>query len=116
MTAQYYAIACSAEGVVADGAAVATVRLSGEFDLGAYEDLQAAVQSAITAAQTRSIIVDLVEVTFIDAVTFSVLFSAYFAAQQQGKNFWVTGVRGSVQRVFDVLDETHLLQQGHLCS
>lgn len=112
MTDHYYAIACSVAGAGADGAVVATVRLSGEFDLGAREDLHAAVRSVVTAARTSSIIVDLSEVTFIDAATLGVLFGGYVAAQQLGKDFRVASARGPVQRVFDVMDASNLLQRG----
>ena len=116
MTDQYYAIAYSPVDIGGDGAVVATVRLSGEFDLGACEDLHAAVRRVVAGARARSIVVDLTEVTFIDAATVGVLFSGYVTAQQQRKNFWVAGARGPVQRVLAVLDATRLLQRCRLYS
>lgn len=106
----YYAIVSPPAVVAADGAAVATVCLSGELDLGAGDDLRAAVLGAITTQPTTSVVVDLADVTFIDAVTVGILLDAHFLARQRSVTFRVTGAHGVVQRVLDVLDATGLLQ------
>ncbi|MEV4351626.1 STAS domain-containing protein [Actinoplanes sp. NPDC049596] len=110
MTDTYYAIVCPPVVPGADGRTVATVCLSGEFDVGARDDLHAAVHGVVSGGLAAFVVVDLSAVTFIDAVSVGELFGGYVAAGRRSIGFRVTGAQGVVRRVLDVLDPAGLLQ------
>ena len=77
MTNEYYAIACLPATAGADGAKTTTVRLTGEFDLAACDDLQLAILAAIDAGDSTNIVVELTKVDFLDSETVNVLMLGY---------------------------------------
>jgi anti-sigma B factor antagonist len=108
VTDTYYAIACPPAVAGADGAITATVRLSGEFDVGARDRLRAAVLGVVGAGAGR-VVIDLTDVTFIDSETIRVLLDGYTAARRQGSAYRLAGAHGVVQRILDVMGLTELL-------
>ena len=112
MNANYYAIVCEPATAGADGAVITTVRLSGEFDLGASNDLRDAVLEAVTAGDHTRVAVDLTDVKFIDSETIRVLLEGYTAAQHQGLSYQLINAHGLVLRVLDVMGLTEVLIPG----
>jgi anti-sigma B factor antagonist len=83
------------------------VRLRGELDL-ATVDLVANRLRGLRARHTR-VVLDLDELTFIDASGLRVLLTAAHDARNDRWAFTVTRGRGPVRRLFEVLDlDTHL--------
>ncbi|MCO8271718.1 STAS domain-containing protein [Actinoplanes sp. TRM 88003] len=110
MSDNYYAIVCPPPDVDADGTVSAAVCLSGEFDLGAGDDLRAAILGVVTGGRATSVVVDLTNVTFIDAASVGVLFDSRSTARRRHVEFRITETRGVVRRVLDVLDPTGVLR------
>jgi len=91
---------------VVDGAAVVYPR--GELDLPTNPDLQELLDRA-RATRAPSVVVDLREVSFIDAPSVGVLVSAWSAAQRSGQQLRVNGLANQPARVFDILSLRDLL-------
>jgi anti-anti-sigma factor len=107
VTDDYYVIDARSSDAIGGGV-VTTVRLNGEFDLGAAGDLRAALLGAVKAGPTGRVVVDLAEVTFIDSETVRVLLDGYAAAQAQGTGYRLDHPRGMVERVLAVMGLTQL--------
>lgn len=103
MTDDYYRIACLPATAGADGATTITVRLSGEFDLAACDDLRVALLGAVNAGGSTHIVVDLTDVDFLDSETVNVLLQGYLQAQTHGIDYKLTGAHGVVRRVLDIM-------------
>jgi anti-anti-sigma factor len=71
--------------------------LRGELDVAHSEDVQHALMAA-----TRSIVVDLSELTFIDSSGLTALLHAHDEITGRGGSFVVRGAKGSVRRVFEI--------------
>nr|WP_296063526.1 STAS domain-containing protein [uncultured Actinoplanes sp.] len=84
----------------ADGT-VALLRLSGELDINAREDVHDAILKNLDAGPT-DIVVDLAAVTFIDSEALGALIDGYNACQARDVGFRVTNARGLVDRVLTV--------------
>lgn len=109
MNANYYAIVCEPATAGADGAITATIRLSGEFDLGASNDLRDAVLGLITAGDHTRVAVDLTNVGFIDSETIRVLLEGYTAARHRGLSYQLTNAHGLVLRILSVMGLAEVL-------
>ena len=109
MTDAYYTIARAPVAADINQTDTIGVRLSGEFDLGARDDLRAALLGAIAEANGARILVDLAEVGFLDSETLRVLLDCRSAAQRQGTDFRVTNAHGVVRRVLDVTGLAEIL-------
>lgn len=95
--ADFYQIA---QERAADGTA-ALLRLSGELDINARDDLQQAFERVL-ADGAADIVVDLADVTFIDSEALGALIGGYNAAQIRTVGFRVVNARGLVDRVLSV--------------
>ena len=85
------------------------VRLTGELDNIAGEQLRIVLSDIITAGTPDSIIVDLDNLAFLDSQGVRALLDCYFAATGAGKDFHVRNAHGIVHRVLTVLGLLPLL-------
>jgi anti-sigma B factor antagonist len=98
------------EGVVAAEFGIATrvqadairLALSGEFDLGALPDVQAALARVAADHPRRPVLVDLTNATFIDSTVVGALVAARRHAAGRGTTLTVAHARGVVERVLVV--------------
>jgi anti-anti-sigma factor len=91
---------------VDDRAAVLCLR--GELDLATTPDMRKLLDTA-RATPASSILVDLREVSFIDAPSVGELVAAWSAAAQSGQQLRVTGLANQPARVFEILGLRGLL-------
>ena len=84
----------------ADGTAV-LLKLSGELDINARDDLRDVVQAALDEG-IADIVVDLGGVTFLDSEALGGLIDGYNAAQARTVGYRVVNARGLVERVLSV--------------
>jgi anti-sigma B factor antagonist len=82
--------------------------LSGEFDLGARDDLRAALLGAVTDGTGGHVVVDLADADFIDSETIRVLLDGYTTAQREQVSFRLANPQGVVKRVLDVTGLTEV--------
>jgi anti-anti-sigma factor len=81
-------------------AGVAVVRLTGDLDINARDDIRAAIARAVNTNQ--GIRVDLSDVSFMDSEALSSLIEGYNAAVSAGLPFAVVGAQGLVRQVLTV--------------
>lgn len=91
----YYAIDRQAD---AGGSTV--LRLTGELDINARDDVRAAILDAVAAG--NDVRVDLGEVEFLDSEALSALIEGYRAATEAGRRFAVVNAGGPVSHVLRV--------------
>jgi anti-sigma B factor antagonist len=91
---------------VVDGAAVVSPR--GELDLTVSSELQQLLDQA-RATRASSVLVDMCEVSFVDARSVAVLIGAWSAARQSGQRLRVDGLGNQPARVFGILELRGLL-------
>jgi len=82
----------------ADGAAT-ILRISGELDINARDDLREALLPAIRGGD---VVVDLHGVTFLDSEALGALIEGYNAARRSAAGLRVVNARGLVARVLNV--------------
>jgi anti-anti-sigma factor len=82
--------------------AVHLVRLSGEFDLTSVPEVATALDEAIADPQSRTLAVDLSEVTFLDSTMLQTLVAARDRAQLARKPVWLVRPEPLAWRVFTV--------------
>ena len=85
-----------------DQSPTAVVRLTGELDLDARDELCRVIQQAVGDRRSRVVTVDLSGVTFLDSEALGVLIDGWNAARRASKSFRVVNARGIVRRVLDV--------------
>jgi anti-anti-sigma factor len=84
------------------------VRLAGELDICVAEDVQALLDcAAVRAAPTT--IVDLSDVTFIDAHSIGLILAAWESTLRQGRTLGVKGAHGVVAELLDWLGPDDLV-------
>ncbi|MCI2240004.1 STAS domain-containing protein [Paenibacillus sp. TRM 82003] len=81
---------------------VSVVSVSGELDAAAVEPLTAGVAAAL--ARSRSVVVDLSGVTFVDCHAIGALVRSQRDADRRGGRLRVAALSDQAQRVFTVLD------------
>jgi len=81
------------------------VRLAGELDLASNPELA----DRLVAIAGSAVILDLSELTFIDASGLAVLLDAKQRIEMQGDRLELRGARGLVARVFEICGLVHLL-------
>jgi anti-anti-sigma factor len=79
------------------------MRLSGELDMEARDELRDALLDAVGAADSTSVLVDLRDVRFIDAAGVGAILGGHRAAVAAGIEMWLANASGSVERVFAIL-------------
>jgi anti-anti-sigma factor len=82
--------------------AVHLVSLTGEFDVADVQDVATALDEAIADAQSRTVAVDLSEVTFLDSTMLQTLVSGRDRAQLARKPTWLVRPEPLAWRVFTV--------------
>jgi anti-sigma B factor antagonist len=82
--------------------AVSLVRLAGEFDVADAPQLVTALDEAIADETSRTIAIDLSEVSFLDSTMLQTLVSARDRAQLARKPVWIVRPEPVVWRVFKV--------------
>ena len=78
------------------------MRLTGEFDVAQVQDVATALDEAIADAETRTVAVDLSEVTFLDSTMLQALVSGRDRAQLARKPMWLVRPEPLAWRVFTV--------------
>jgi len=90
---------------VSEDNGIAIVSLSGELDLWEEDH----VRDEISAIHSGNIVLDLAELTFLDASGLSAILTARRAVTGRGSRFAIRGAQGMVRRVFEVTDLARLL-------
>jgi anti-anti-sigma factor len=78
------------------------VHLAGDLDIASVDGLEREVQRQSRTAGIEQIVIDLREVTFMDASGLGALVSLRNAAKRQGQTFILVPGPPNVQRVFDI--------------
>jgi anti-sigma B factor antagonist len=92
-------VALSVSTRTADGYAVVTV--AGDVDISTSPDLRAALGAA-ARSDTRAIVVDLSEVSFVDSTALGVLVGSYTATRNAGGRFAVVNDHEAVLKVLRI--------------
>ena len=79
---------------------VASIRVAGELDVATAPDLRACLLDAI--ATTRTVVVDLTDLGFIDSTGIGVLIGAAKRLAAEGGEIRLQGVRPKTMRVFEI--------------
>jgi anti-anti-sigma factor len=79
---------------------VAVLRLSGELDINARDDLRAAALAAV--AEAKAVVIDLDATTFLDSEAMGALIEGIDAARDAGVGVRAVNAHGMVHRVLDV--------------
>lgn len=109
MSDDYFTIASEACGLDTGGVREIRVRLAGEFDLGARDELHEALLGIIGNRRPGALTVDLAGVTFMDSEAISAIIGGYVAAGDAGVRFHVVNAQGVVRRVLEVIGLPALL-------
>ena len=104
MTDDYFSI----DRAAADGTPVTRIRLSGEFDLSARDELREVLLEAVDGGGAEQIEVDLAGVRFMDSEGVSALLDGWTAADAAGVGFLLQRPTPLVHRIFEVIGMTHL--------
>jgi anti-anti-sigma factor len=86
-----------------DGRTVTRMRLGGELDMDAHDELRDALLEVVGAADCTSVLVDLRDLRFIDAAGVGAILGGYRAAAAAGSELRLANAGGSVRRVFATL-------------
>ncbi|MEU4693623.1 STAS domain-containing protein [Actinoplanes sp. NPDC023714] len=92
---------------------------SGDLDMGARDEIRDALIEAVKDADAAAtaddaeatagaVLADLRGVRFIDSEAVSAILEGYLAAERAGLGFRLSGARGIVRRVFEVIGLEHL--------
>ncbi len=81
---------------------VATVLVTGEFDLAAAEVVARAIGQAIAATGTDAVIVDLSQTRFMDSSGISVLLKGRREADRTGVRYRIAGATDTVEQVLSL--------------
>ncbi|MGH8987979.1 MAG: STAS domain-containing protein [Acidimicrobiales bacterium] len=84
-----------------------TIRLHGELDLAETDMLASVLDDAVGS----TVIVDLADLSFIDATGLSALAAAKWRAHADGRRLLIRGARGFVRTVFQLGDLEDLLTE-----
>lgn len=78
------------------------VRLSGDFDINARDDLREVLVRAVHEDDSRTLVVDFAETEFIDSEALGALIDGFTTAQANEVTMSIANARGLVHRVLDV--------------
>ncbi len=109
MSDDYYLIARETT-VPSAGVPVVRFTLTGEFDLGASDDLREALFEVVDAGGVGDIVVDLAGVEFIDSEAIGALLDGSLAARRAGAGFCLVRPQPLVRRVFTIIQMQHLFE------
>jgi anti-anti-sigma factor len=79
------------------------VRLAGELDLSTATEFRKRLLRVAHSEAATTIVLDLSQVGFIDALSTGVIVGAHTAAESRGRRLQIDGLHGSPARVFDML-------------
>jgi anti-sigma B factor antagonist len=80
----------------------AVVRLAGDFDINARDEMRAALLDAVRAAGPTEVVVDFDEAAFLDSEAMGALIEGLNAGREVGVPLRIVNARGLVHRVLDV--------------
>ena len=78
------------------------VAVSGDLDMAAAFTLETELEGALAAPNTKAVMLDLADVTFIDSAGLGTLLAIRERAQERGIELAISRVSDRVQRVLDV--------------
>lgn len=84
---------------IAEDAASRTVRLSGELDLAAADELQRLLITELDTPNVETVTADLTAVTFLDSAALGALIRAYQHAVDTGQSFFARNSGPAVARI-----------------
>ena len=79
------------------------LHLSGDLDLPVRDKLARALTRAAQYTLWHTIVVDLSDVTFLEAAALSALLTGFTAVLRAGRQFHLTGSKGIVKRVLAIV-------------
>jgi anti-anti-sigma factor len=88
------------------------VRLSGDFDINARDELRTVLVQAVEEDGAGGIVVDFDRVLFLDSEALSALIEGHVVARAAGVKLSVANAHGLVHRVLDVSGVLELLANG----
>jgi anti-anti-sigma factor len=95
--------------ITSAGEGSVVLSVTGEIDLSTADELQTALDSALEAADTTEVVVDLSEVGFLDSAGLRVLVSGQRAAEERELGFRVSGAQPRVRKVIAITGLTGTL-------
>jgi anti-anti-sigma factor len=81
---------------------VATLRLAGEVDLTAVDELTTAIGQAVQDPGVRGVVVDLARLSYLDSAGVAALVHGHRLADQHGRAYRVANATGIIERVLQV--------------
>ncbi len=109
MDDQIYTLTVEAGDTDTAGPRAVVLKIRGELDITARDDLSATIID-IVGAGCDHLVIDLSEVTFIDSEALSGLLDGYTTAVGKGTRMTATGARGVVHRVLQITGLLTLLE------
>ena len=88
---------------------VIIVHLAGEFDLSRWAELEALLMNTVESNRASPIVLDLSNVSFIDAHSIGLIVAASTAVSSDGRGLRVRGLHGLPERLFRLLGLEELL-------
>jgi anti-sigma B factor antagonist len=98
---------------VLPGASATTIALSGELDMATVPILEEHLVRA-EADGVAAIVIDLVEVTFIESVGLHAFVAARKRAEANGRQLFLFGVKPELRRVFELTRTEFLLESENI--
>ncbi len=115
MADPYYSLSVHRVDAGRDGRDTAVLRLGGDLDINARDDLRDALLAAAGDPRGGALVVDLAAVSFLDSEAMNALLNGCTAATGNGRPVRLTGAQGMVHRVLSisgVLDLVETLNRG----
>lgn len=78
------------------------VAISGSIDSDTYQELESKLES-ILQPPTVALILDMVGVTYMSSIAFSVIFRAKAAIEKNGGSLAITNLQPNIKKIFDAL-------------
>jgi anti-anti-sigma factor len=107
----YYSVHLEQVTSEGDDAGRAVLRVAGELDINARDDLHEALATAARPGGCREIVVDLEGVAFLDSEAINPLITGLAEASAGGVAVRITGARGLVHRVLSIAGVFDLLER-----
>jgi anti-anti-sigma factor len=80
----------------------AVVRLAGDFDINARDEMRSALLDAVRAAGPAEVVIDFDDAAFLDSEAMGALIEGLNAGREAGVPLRIVNARGLVHRVLDV--------------
>jgi anti-anti-sigma factor len=90
------------------------VRLSGDLDINAREQLRDALHAAVREDGAAGIVVDFDDTEFLDSEAMGALIEGFLAARDAGVTMSIVNTHGLVHRVLDVSGVLEMFENGQL--